>query len=141
MQAVEQIEKDGVAYAILVRRNAQSEKKHNFLTRDEHSFQLGVNFYDAGESIRSHYHLPVRVEVSEIQEFLVISGGRVKMTLFDLEQRPFGDWILEGGDAVLLMKGGHGFEILEPTRIVEVKQGPYRGRENDKRYIPGPEVR
>jgi hypothetical protein len=36
------------------------------------------------------------------------------------------------GDIVLLASGGHGFEVLEDTKIVEVKQGPYDGKSKDK---------
>ena len=39
--------------------------------------------------------------------------------------------VSEAGDVVLLAFGGHGFEMLEPTEIIEVKQGPYAG-EHDK---------
>ena len=39
--------------------------------------------------------------------------------------------ILEKGDIILLSKGGHGFEIIEESEIIEVKQGPY-DKELDK---------
>jgi hypothetical protein len=35
------------------------------------------------------------------------------------------------------MKGGHGFKVLEPTRIIEVKQGPYLGESRDKVFFEG----
>jgi hypothetical protein len=34
---------------------------------------------------------------------------------------------LEPGDVILLIRGGHGFEVLEEIEMVEVKQGPYVG--------------
>ncbi|MBN8490650.1 MAG: hypothetical protein J0M00_04385 [Burkholderiales bacterium] len=46
--------------------------------------------------------------------------------------------ILEAGDVVLLAYGGHGFEMLEPTEIVEVKQGPYAGEADKTRFAPVP---
>lgn len=39
--------------------------------------------------------------------------------------------ILETGDVILLSEGVHGFEILEETEMIEVKQGPY-AHEMDK---------
>ena len=33
--------------------------------------------------------------------------------------------ILSAGDIILLASGGHGFEFLEPSEMIEVKQGPY----------------
>ena len=44
--------------------------------------------------------------------------------------------ILEQGDIILLAYGGHGFEMLEPTEIIEVKQGPYAGENDKSRFIP-----
>lgn len=37
---------------------------------------------------------------------------------------------------ILLIKGGHGFEILEELEMIEVKQGPYVG-DNDKVRFSG----
>jgi hypothetical protein len=39
---------------------------------------------------------------------------------------------LAAGDAILLIAGGHGFEVLEACQIMEVKQGPYLSKEKDK---------
>jgi hypothetical protein len=43
--------------------------------------------------------------------------------------------ILEAGDIILLAFGGHGFEMLEPTEIIEVKQGPYAGDADKTRFV------
>ena len=39
---------------------------------------------------------------------------------------------------ILLAAGGHGFEMLEPTEIIEVKQGPYCGDRDKTRFEPVP---
>jgi hypothetical protein len=39
------------------------------------------------------------------------------------------------GDTILLIAGGHGFDILEDSKIIEVKQGPYEGAEQDKKRL------
>ena len=38
------------------------------------------------------------------------------------------------GDVILLAAGGHGMTMLEPTEIIEVKQGPYTGVEDKERF-------
>ncbi len=35
------------------------------------------------------------------------------------------------GDTILLIRGGHGFEIIEDLEMLEIKQGPFAG-DNDK---------
>jgi hypothetical protein len=42
--------------------------------------------------------------------------------------------ILEAGDVILLVKGGHGFEVLETLNMVELKQGPYAGDADKTRF-------
>jgi len=39
---------------------------------------------------------------------------------------------------ILLAYGGHGFEMLESTEIIEVKQGPYAGDHDKTRFDPIP---
>ena len=38
------------------------------------------------------------------------------------------------GDIILLVSGGHGFQVLEEVEMIEVKQGPYAGNEDKKRF-------
>jgi hypothetical protein len=44
--------------------------------------------------------------------------------------------ILEAGDVILLITGGHGFEVLEELEMFEVKQGPYAGDQDKARFVP-----
>ena len=37
---------------------------------------------------------------------------------------------------VLLAHGGHGFTMLEPSEMIEVKQGPYAGEQDKERFAP-----
>lgn len=41
--------------------------------------------------------------------------------------------VLEKGDLLILIDGGHGYRILaNETRVLEFKNGPYFSRETDK---------
>jgi hypothetical protein len=44
--------------------------------------------------------------------------------------------VLETGDVILLVSGGHGFEMLEDSEMIEVKQGPYTGDSDKTRFEP-----
>jgi hypothetical protein len=133
VEGILSIEHNGRAYALVLRANATSEDKYNFLTSSESPLQLGMNFYEAGETVKAHYHLPRRIETTQINEFVMIGEGSTTLTLFDADdQTPFRDLLLEKGDMVLLLAGGHAFKMHERTKIVEVKQGPYDGKSKDK---------
>ena len=44
--------------------------------------------------------------------------------------------ILKKGDVILLINGGHGFEMLEKTEMIEIKQGPYANNKDKTRFEP-----
>ena len=45
-----------------------------------------------------------------------------------------GDTLLSMGDVILLLKGGHGFQMIEDTVLMEVKQGPYLNDLDKERF-------
>ena len=55
---------------------------------------------------------------------------------YDDERSYLESRVLHGGDVVLLAAGGHGFEMLEDSEIIEVKQGPYAGEMDKVRFDP-----
>ena len=134
LTGVETVERAGLAYAMIIRANATSDAKYNFLTDSANPLQLGMNFYKAGEVIKAHYHLQRRVETdSVVQEFLLIGAGRAFLRLYDVaDQAEFTGRQLETGDMVLLLAGGHSLDVQDDTKIVEIKLGPYDGKTKDK---------
>jgi hypothetical protein len=68
------------------------------------------------------------------KEVLFIKSGKVRVDFYDDDQRYLESRILEMGDVLLLAFGGHGFEMLETSEIIEVKQGPYAGDQDKTRF-------
>lgn len=130
---IEEIKDDNKLYAIIVSRGFSKEGIH-FFTPPEFSQQLAYMNRPAGYKIAPHVHNKVLREVFYTQEVLFIKKGRVKVSFYDDDQRHIGDRVLETGDVILLASGGHGFEMLEPSEMIEVKQGPYAG-DHDKNTI------
>jgi mannose-6-phosphate isomerase-like protein (cupin superfamily) len=87
-----------------------------------------------GYTIPPHVHNPVAREVQYTKEVLFIKSGRVRVDFYDDDQTYLESRILEAGDVILLAYGGHGFEMLEPTEMIEVKQGPYAGEQDKTRF-------
>ena len=77
-------------------------------------------------------------EVQFTKEVLFIKSGKVRVDFYDDDQNYLESRILHQGDVILLAFGGHGFEILEPTEMIEVKQGPYAGEADKTRFTPIP---
>jgi hypothetical protein len=107
-----------------------------FFTPDHFSQQLAYMNRPAGYVIPPHVHNPVHRDVEFTKEVLFIRSGKVRVDFYDDDQNYLESSILLSGDVILLAFGGHGFEILEPSEIIEVKQGPYAGDADKTRFAP-----
>lgn len=107
-----------------------------FFTPDTYSQQLGYMNRPAGYIIDAHVHNPVSREVHYTNEVLFIKSGRVRVDFYTEQQEYLESKELVAGDVILLSRGGHGFEMIEPTEMVEVKQGPYAGDRDKTRFVP-----
>jgi mannose-6-phosphate isomerase-like protein (cupin superfamily) len=105
-----------------------------FFTPDEFSQQLGYMNRPKGYVIPPHVHNPVAREVHFTKEVLFIKSGKVRVDFYDDEQVYLESRELGQGDVVLLAFGGHGFEMIEASEIIEVKQGPYCGEADKTRF-------
>jgi hypothetical protein len=120
---------------IIIRANFHSDGIE-FFTPDMFSQQLGYMNRPAGYRIEPHVHNPVEREVLWTQEVLLIRSGRVRVDFYTDGKHYLESRILSGGDVILLAAGGHGFEMLEASEIIEVKQGPYSGDQDKTRFDP-----
>lgn len=107
-----------------------------FFTPSSYSQQIGYMNRPAGYVIPPHVHNPVIREVQYTKEVLYIKSGQVRVDFYSEAQEYLESTILKTGDVILLAYGGHGFEMLEPTEIIEVKQGPYAGEQDKTRFEP-----
>ena len=131
---VEKFEYNGQIFALIMRQNYEPEGV-NFITTEDNPLQLGVLKHQKGSKIKPHIHRSSSRTVNEIQEVLHIAYGKVEAEFYESAGKKVGSTILNSGDTILLLSGGHGFNILEDSKIIEVKQGPYRGVEEDKERI------
>ena len=87
-----------------------------------------------GTRLKPHIHLPQDKIIKKNQEVLIILSGMLEVAFYD-EKTKIDSRILEGGDIIVFLDGGHGFDIITETKLIEVKQGPYQGQEKDKKYL------
>lgn len=104
----------------------------DFFTPQNFSQQLGYMNRPAGYEIPPHMHRLVLREIQLTQETLVVRSGRIRVDLYTPEKHFLQSEELSTGDVILLASGGHGFLFLEPSELIEVKQGPYLSFEVDK---------
>lgn len=132
---IEQVTHEGKLLSVIIRTSFQKDGIE-FFTPDNFSQQLGYMKRGEGYVIPPHVHNLVPREVVLTQEVLYIKSGKVRVDFYDDDQSYLESRVLAGGDVVLLAQGGHGFEMLETSEIIEVKQGPYVGEEDKVRFEP-----
>jgi hypothetical protein len=104
-----------------------------FYSNDEEFLQVGTWRYNSGQQLRAHTHNIVSREVNRTHEVVVVLQGTMAARLFDEQQNYLETVTVQKGELLILMNGGHDYTILEDdTRILEIKNGPFLGRDIDK---------
>lgn len=136
---IERIIHGGLELALIVRSSFRGEGIE-FFTPSAYSQQLAYIAHPAGHVIEPHVHHQVVRQVHFTKEVLFIRSGRLRVDFYCENQHYLESRTLGAGDVVLLARGGHGFEMLEPTEMFEVKQGPYSGEADKTRFkaVPPP---
>jgi mannose-6-phosphate isomerase-like protein (cupin superfamily) len=130
---IEKVLNNSDLFAIIIRQEYEKDGI-SFFTEDSFSQQLGYMNRPKGYVIAPHRHNIVPREVIHTQEVLFIKSGKVRVDFYDDEQNYLESRILNKGDVILLAAGGHGFEMIEPSEMIEVKQGPYIGERDKVRF-------
>ena len=135
LEMFEQVTIQGDVVAIIVRKDFEKQGIH-FFTPNDYSQQLAYMNHPTGKDIQPHVHKKVQREVHYTQETLFIRKGKLQVDFYSDDQKYQESRVLEAGDVILLIKGGHGFKVLEDLEMFEVKQGPYAGDEDKIKFVP-----
>lgn len=126
---IDRVSSDDELIALIVRSKFHSDGIE-FFTPDSFSQQLGYMNRPEGYRIPAHKHTLQPREVNVTNEVLFVKSGRVRVDLYNSHSDYVSSRVLAAGDIILLISGGHGFEMLEATEMIEVKQGPFVGAED-----------
>lgn len=127
---LKQVQSDGETIAHVYDLGAATGK--SFPTPDSFPFQFGFGVVNEEWTSPAHIHKPVMREVEGTAEFIFILTGRLDVVFFDDNEREVGRDTLTEKMALLQIKGGHKLTFAKGTTYLELKQGPYKGREWDK---------
>jgi hypothetical protein len=137
-KSYEEIKHNDKLIAIILRANYTSDRT-TFFSSPEFSQQLGYIVYKKNGIIKAHFHKENHRKIILTQEVLFIKKGKIIVNFYTADKKYITLRKLNAGDTIFLCSGGHGFKMLEDTEIVEVKQGPYSGRDSDKELFEGVE--
>ncbi len=133
MGKVEEIKKKDRLLAVIIRNDYVCEGV-DFITPNEFSQQVAYMHHSTGKVIDAHVHNLVHRNVVLTQEVLFIKKGILRVDFYDGYEDYLESKNLYAGDVILLVSGGHGFQVLDEVEMIEVKQGPYAGNNDKKRF-------
>lgn len=133
MGKLEEVRKKNKLLAMIVRNDYVCEGV-DFITPNEYSQQVAYMHHPTGKVIDAHVHNMVHRNVVLTQEVLFIKKGVLRVDFYDEYEDYLESKELRAGDIILLVSGGHGFQVLEEVEMIEVKQGPYAGKDDKKRF-------
>ena len=111
------VSNDGVTLALVVKK--QHTHAMNFVTEESFPLQLGINYYAKGSKIRPHVHNRIKRIIDLSQEMVYLEQGKAEVYFYDEQGKEAHREILRSGDLVFFASGGHGFDILAETKIIE----------------------
>lgn len=133
MRQIEEVKKKNKLLAMIIRDSYECEGV-DFITPNSYSQQVAYMHHPEGKVIDAHVHNLVHRNVVMTQEVLFIKKGILRVDFYDEYEDYLESRDLYAGDVILLISGGHGFCVLEEVEMIEVKQGPYAGEEDKKRF-------
>ena len=127
------IGENNLLLAIII-RSSFSNDGVNFITQQDNYLQVGILTHKQGNKIKPHFHKNILREINYTQEVLHIEYGKIEASFYQ-NKKIVRNCSLNSGDTIILIQGGHGFNIIEDTKMIEIKQGPYIDPSKDKELI------
>jgi hypothetical protein len=123
-------------YALIINKKYKKKKGINFFTPNNFTQQIGYMNHKKGHVIQPHIHKERLTKIIMTTETLIILEGLIRIDFYNTKQKYLFSKKIKGGDIIFLMYGGHGFEILKDTKMIEVKQGPFKKDKDKEKFLP-----
>jgi hypothetical protein len=108
----------------------------NFFSNEQDLIQVGIWGYGKGKELKAHTHNEIERKVNWTQEVLYVRKGQINAIIYNTTENKVAEIKVSEGDIIILLKGGHGYEVLqEGTQVLEIKNGPYLGADIDRKRI------
>jgi hypothetical protein len=112
-------------FALIVRRQFRKKSGINFFTSKESTQQFGFMKHKKNHIIKPHKHNKRLTRILRTTEVILLLKGTLRVDFYNDKNKYLFSKIINEGDIIMLVYGGHGFKILKDAEMIEVKQGPY----------------
>lgn len=119
--------------AIIIKGNYLNKKGINFFTNPKLNQQVAFMNHPKNHLIQPHTHKESLRKIKGTTEVLIILKGELKINFYNKKKYIFSK-IAKKNDIIILLSGGHGFEVRKNCKMIEVKQGPYSKSEDKFKF-------
>ena len=120
--------------AIIIKGNYLNKKGINFFTNPKLNQQVAFMNHPKNHLIQPHTHKESLRKIKGTTEVLIILKGELKINFYNNKKKYIFSKIVKKNDIIILLSGGHGFEIRKNCKMIEVKQGPYSKSEDKFKF-------
>ena len=120
--------------AIIIKGNYLKKRGVNFFTNPKLNQQVAYMNHPKNHLIQPHTHKNSLRKIKGTTEVLIILDGILKINFFDNKKKFIFSRTAQKNDIIILLTGGHGFEVKKNCKMIEVKQGPYSKSEDKFKF-------
>ena len=112
-------------FALIVRRQFRKKSGINFFTSNDATQQFGFMKHKKNHFIKPHKHNKRLTRILRSTEVILLLKGTLRVDFYNNDNKYLLSKIINEGDILMLIYGGHGFKVLKNVEMIEEKQGPY----------------
>lgn len=120
--------------AIIIKSNYLKKRGINFFTNPKLNQQVAYMNHPKNYQIQPHTHKKSLRKIRGTTEVLIILDGILKINFFNGKKKYLFSKSIKKNDIIILLSGGHGFEVEKNCKMIEVKQGPYSKSEDKFKF-------
>ena len=107
----------------------------DFLTNDESFIQVGTWKYEKGKILDAHYHNTFERKSYITQEVVLVLEGKIICNLYTTNGEFIASEEIRENQLIIQFQGIHEYEILDNSKVLEIKNGPYFGPDKDRTRV------
>ena len=112
-------------YALIIKETHQNKKGISFFTKNDANQQIGFMNHPKNYIIEPHKHQKRQTKIFITSEVIFLQKGKLRVDFYDNKKKYLFSITLKKNQIIMLVHGSHGFKILEPVKMLEIKQGPF----------------
>tara|TARA_B100000780_G_scaffold109357_1_gene76449 strand:+ start:1285 stop:1722 length:438 start_codon:yes stop_codon:yes gene_type:complete len=112
-------------YALIIKETYQKKKGISFFTGNDSNQQIGFMSHPKDYLIKPHKHQKRETKIFITSEVIILQKGELRVDFYDTNKKYLFSVIVKKNQIIMLVHGGHGFKVLKPVKMLEIKQGPF----------------